>query len=52
MSQHTIAISLRLPKEIREQVKEIAEKEHWTFNQAMVEAAKLLIETKNQTSES
>jgi uncharacterized protein (DUF1778 family) len=35
--------AIRIPPDIKEQIKDIAELEHWNFNQAMLEAAKLLI---------
>lgn len=36
--------AVRLPDTLKEQLKEIAELEHWTQNQALIEATKLLVE--------
>ena len=38
---------LRIPNELKEQLKEIAQREHWTLNQTMIEAIKLLIAEKD-----
>lgn len=35
---------IRIPPDLKEQLREIAETEHWTFNQTVVEAIKSLIE--------
>jgi hypothetical protein len=34
---------VRLPDDIEEEIRAIAEQEHWSFNTVMLEAAKLII---------
>lgn len=35
--------AVRIPPDLKEQLKEKAEREHWSLNQAVIEAIKLLI---------
>jgi predicted transcriptional regulator len=37
---------IRIPPDLKEKLLEIAEREHWTMNQAMLEAIKILIANK------
>lgn len=41
-----ISTTIRLPKELRNELENVAKSEHWSFNQAVVEAVKLLVKTK------
>lgn len=41
-----MTISIRLPEELKAQMDEVSEKEHWNFNQSVIEAIKRLV--KNQ----
>lgn len=38
--------SVRIPPDLKKQLEEIAASEHWTFNQSVVEAIKLLVKEK------
>lgn len=47
MKDHKVPqIHVRLPQELREQLDEISKREHWTLNQAMIEAVKMLLKSK------
>lgn len=43
--------AFRIPNKLKDQVNKLAEKEHWTFNQAIIEAVKLLIKSKTVSAE-
>lgn len=38
---------IRIPEDLKEELKEIAKREHWSMNQAVIEAIKLLIAEKD-----
>ena len=38
--------SVRLPPDLKKQLEAIAEKEHWSFNQSIIEAVKFLVKEK------
>lgn len=42
-----IPVSLRLPEELKEALELVADKEHWSFHQAMIESIKLMIKSQN-----
>jgi predicted DNA-binding protein len=48
MSKNKIAQTpIRIPPDLKEKLLEVAEMEHWTMNQALLEAIKLLIASKS-----
>lgn len=40
-------VHVRIPHDLKEQLEEVAKRERWTVNQAMIEAIKLLIAEKD-----
>lgn len=40
-------VLLRLPDELKTSLESIADKEHWSFHQALIESVKLMIKSQN-----